>query len=179
VTDSQILREPPIAGDETATLLGSLEWQRQIFAWKCGGFDAAELQSRVGASTITLCGLLEHPTSSRPISSSIDSTGATTELGGTPWTGTPIAIGSGRTAAEDAFEELMALWENAVARSRSPLAEALIGPAANTVIEGPILEGPGPAPGARASHRCRRQSPGTTPSTGPLSHRRFIPFREV
>ncbi|MGD0945069.1 MAG: hypothetical protein ABR972_12465 [Acidimicrobiales bacterium] len=28
--------EPPIAGDKTSTLLGSLERQRAIFAWKCG-----------------------------------------------------------------------------------------------------------------------------------------------
>lgn len=27
---------PAIAGDEIATLVGSLERQRRIFAWKCG-----------------------------------------------------------------------------------------------------------------------------------------------
>ena len=27
---------PSVAGDETATMLGSLERQRAIFAWKCG-----------------------------------------------------------------------------------------------------------------------------------------------
>jgi hypothetical protein len=30
--------EPPVSGDETATLLGSLERQRAIFAWKCGAW---------------------------------------------------------------------------------------------------------------------------------------------
>jgi len=30
---------PPPAGDEAAILLGSLERQRAIFAWKCGGLD--------------------------------------------------------------------------------------------------------------------------------------------
>jgi len=33
--------EPPLAGDETATLLGSLERLRATVAWKCGGLDAA------------------------------------------------------------------------------------------------------------------------------------------
>jgi hypothetical protein len=39
--NESILHGPPVAGDETATLLGSLERQRAIFAWKCGGLDAA------------------------------------------------------------------------------------------------------------------------------------------
>ena len=46
--------EPPIAGDETSTLLGSLERQRATFAWKCGGLDAAGMQATVGASSMTL-----------------------------------------------------------------------------------------------------------------------------
>jgi hypothetical protein len=50
----------PIAGEETATLLGSLERQRAILAWKCGGLDEAGLRATVGASTISLGGLLKH-----------------------------------------------------------------------------------------------------------------------
>ena len=34
--DEQGRPEPPVAGDETATLLGSLERQRATLAWKCG-----------------------------------------------------------------------------------------------------------------------------------------------
>ena len=52
--------EPPIAGDETATLLGFLDYQRATLAWKCAGLDAAGLRATVGASTITLGGLLKH-----------------------------------------------------------------------------------------------------------------------
>jgi hypothetical protein len=52
--------EPPVAGDETATLLGALERQRSYLAWKCGGLDAAGLEAMVGASSITLGGLLKH-----------------------------------------------------------------------------------------------------------------------
>jgi uncharacterized protein DUF664 len=51
---------PPPAGDETATLLGSLERQRAIFAWKCGGLDAAGLSATLGPSSMTLGGLLKH-----------------------------------------------------------------------------------------------------------------------
>ena len=43
-TDSTF-QGPPLAGDETATLLGSLERQRATFAWKCGGLDAAGLRA--------------------------------------------------------------------------------------------------------------------------------------
>ena len=52
--------EPPIAADETATLLGFLEYQRATFAWKCAGLDAAELQAKVAASSMTLGGMLKH-----------------------------------------------------------------------------------------------------------------------
>ena len=51
--------EPPIDGDEIATLIGSLERQRATFAWKSGGLDAATagLGRHVGVS---LGGLLRH-----------------------------------------------------------------------------------------------------------------------
>src|SRR3954467_6322160 len=53
---------PPAAGDEVATLLGSLERQRATFAWKCEGLDATGMQATVGASTMTLGGLVKHIT---------------------------------------------------------------------------------------------------------------------
>jgi hypothetical protein len=52
--------EPPVDGDEAATLVGSLERQRATFAWKAGGLDAAGLQRSVGTSSVTLGGLLRH-----------------------------------------------------------------------------------------------------------------------
>jgi hypothetical protein len=52
--------EPPVAGDEVSTLIGSLERQRATFAWKAGGLDAEGLQVSVGASSVTLGGLLKH-----------------------------------------------------------------------------------------------------------------------
>ena len=58
--DTQGRPEPPVAGDETDTLLGSLDRQRAIFAWKCGGLDAAGLRATAAASSMTLGGLLKH-----------------------------------------------------------------------------------------------------------------------
>ncbi len=39
--------EPPAAGTEVETLIGSLERQRRTFAWKCGGLDATGLGRRL------------------------------------------------------------------------------------------------------------------------------------
>src|ERR1700722_9159749 len=55
-----ILQEPPVAGNELDTLLGSLERQRRYIAWKCGGLDSAGMRATLGPSTMTLGGLLKH-----------------------------------------------------------------------------------------------------------------------
>src|ERR671939_619475 len=52
--------ESPLAADETATLLGFLEYQRATLAWKCAGLDSAGLRATVAASSMTLGGLLKH-----------------------------------------------------------------------------------------------------------------------
>src|SRR4029450_8696736 len=58
--DAQGRPEPPLASDETETLVGFLEYQRATFAWKCSSLDAAGLKASVGASTMTLGGMLKH-----------------------------------------------------------------------------------------------------------------------
>jgi uncharacterized damage-inducible protein DinB len=116
--------EPPVAGNETDTLLGSLERQRATLAWKCGGLDAAGLQATVGASSITLGGLLKHL-------ALVEDDYFTRRLQGRPL-GHPWDTGDWsvpdwewRSAAEDTPEQLMTLWQNAVARSRAAVTEAL------------------------------------------------------
>ena len=52
--------EPPRFGDEAATLLGYLDYQRCILAWKCRGLDADGMRATTAASTMTLGGLLMH-----------------------------------------------------------------------------------------------------------------------
>jgi uncharacterized damage-inducible protein DinB len=54
--------EPPLAADEAATLLGFLEYQRATLLWKCAGLDENGLRSTVGASSMTLGGILKHLT---------------------------------------------------------------------------------------------------------------------
>jgi len=51
---------PPSDGDEAATLLGFLEFQRATFAWRTEGLDAAGMKATVGVSTMTLGGMLAH-----------------------------------------------------------------------------------------------------------------------
>jgi hypothetical protein len=60
VLDDQGRPEPPLASGETETLVGFMEYQRATFAWKCSGLDVAGLTATVGASTMTLGGMLKH-----------------------------------------------------------------------------------------------------------------------
>jgi len=124
-SNALILDEPPVAGDETDTLLGSLERQRRTLAWKCGGLDAAGLRVTVGASSVTLGGLLKH------LALVEEDVFTRRFLGrelGPPWHAVDWDADPDwewRTAAEDTPEQLMALWRDAVARSRAVVAEAL------------------------------------------------------
>jgi hypothetical protein len=52
--------EPPLAGSETEHLVGALERLRTTFRWKADDLDTAGLDTRVGASPLTLGGLLKH-----------------------------------------------------------------------------------------------------------------------
>jgi hypothetical protein len=133
--------EPPIAGTEVETLIGSLERQRATLAWKCGGLDARGLRVRVGVSRITLGGLLKHLArcerakflgmlQGRPL--------------GAPWSEVDWDAEpewEWTSALDDTPEELMALWRRSVADSRLALAAALADggldhPAAYTTPEG-------------------------------------------
>lgn len=58
--DDQGRPEPPLASGEAETLVGFLEYQRATFAWKWSGLEAAGLKATLGASTMTLGGMLKH-----------------------------------------------------------------------------------------------------------------------
>ena len=115
-----------MAGDETATLLGSLERQRATLAWKCGGLDAAGMRATVGASSMTLGGLLKH------LALVEDDYFSRRLLGrelGHPWDTVDWDADPDwewHSAAEDSPEQLMTLWQDAVARSRSAVTQALV-----------------------------------------------------
>ena len=124
-TGAQTRPEPPIAGDEAATLLGSLERQRATLAWKCGGLDAAGLNTRIAASSITLGGLLKH------LAVVEDDTFLWKFLGQdprAPWPGADWESDpdwAWTSAASDSPEQLLAVWQEAVRRSRAVVDEAL------------------------------------------------------
>ena len=52
--------QPPVAGDEAATLLGFLNYQRDTLRWKCAGLTADQLATCLPPSSLTLGGLLKH-----------------------------------------------------------------------------------------------------------------------
>ena len=120
-----VLREPPVAGSEVDTLVGSLERQRRLVAWKCGGLDEAGMRTTTAASTMTLGGLLKH------LALVEDDMFSQKLLGHAPaspwdtvdWDADPDW--EWRTAADDSPAELMALWEENVARARTNLRNAL------------------------------------------------------
>lgn len=121
----QIPREPPLAGDETATLLGSLERQRATLAWKCGGLDAAGMRATVDASSMTLGGLLKHLALVEDHYFSVRLHGRAPQP---PWNTVDWDADPNwewRTAAQDTPEQLMHLWRENVARSRAAVTEAL------------------------------------------------------
>jgi uncharacterized damage-inducible protein DinB len=125
VVDDHGRPEPPIAADEVTTVLGFLDYQRATLAWKCRGLDAAGLQVKVAASSMTLGGMLKHLAyvedywfsqrlhghARRPPFDTVD------------WKADPDW--EWHSAAQDTPEQLFALWQDSVTRSRSLFAEAL------------------------------------------------------
>ncbi|KUO18860.1 mini-circle protein [Streptomyces dysideae] len=116
---------PPLSGDEAVTLLGFLDHQRATLAWKCSGLDAAGLRSTVGASTMTLGGLLKHLAFAEDWWFSRRLHG---HAPAPPWNAVDWGADvdwDWNSAAGDTPEQLLALWQDSVARSRSLTAEAL------------------------------------------------------
>jgi hypothetical protein len=120
-----ILREPPVAGDERDTLLGALERERRNVAWKCGDLGSAGLRATLGPSTMTLGGLLKHL-------ALVEDDMFSVKLAGQPpcppwdavdWDADPDW--EWRTAAEDSPDQLRAQWQAAVDRSRTLVAGAI------------------------------------------------------
>ena len=122
-----VLAGPPPAGDEIDTLVGGLERNRRTFAWKCSGLDTEAMRRTVGASTMTLGGLVKHL-------ALVEDEYFTRQLTGASMTSPFDAVDfdadpdwEWRTAADDSPEELFALWESCVARSRAHVATAYAG----------------------------------------------------
>jgi len=125
--DEQGRPEPPVAGDETATLLGFLDFHRATLAWKCSGLGAADLRATTAASSMTLGGMLKHLAYVEDVWCSRFLHGREPQP---PWDTVDWKADPDwdwHSAAEETPEQLFALWQDAVARSRSLVTEALAG----------------------------------------------------
>ena len=117
--------EPPIAGDEAEAIVGAIERQRAIFAWKTGGLGAEGLAQRLAPSTMTLGGLIKH------VACVEDTHFARLWFNAAPpqpwaavdWDAEPDWEWT--SAADDTPEQLAAQWEQSCVRSRAIVDEAL------------------------------------------------------
>jgi len=140
MTTSDYWWEPPLAGTEAEHLAGALDRLRITFRWKADDLDAAGLQTRIGASALTLGGLLKHlaraeddifgpKLSGAPRSAPFDSA---------DWDADPDW--DFNSAADDTAEELYLIWDSTAERSRVRLKAAL----ADGGLDQPVhLEWPG------------------------------------
>ena len=123
--DEQGRPEPPMDGDELATLTGFLEFQRATLAWKTAGLAAEQFNQTAAKSSMTLGGMLKHLAyveqqwfhvvlhDREPLE---------------PWASVDWKADydwDWHSAADDTPEQLLALWQDEVDRSRKAVEEAL------------------------------------------------------
>ena len=125
VIDDHGRPEPPVAADEEDTVLGFLDYQRATFAWKCAGLDAAGLGATVGASSMTLGGMLKHMAyvEDHWFSRFLRGHEAAPQWRSVDWSADPDW--EWHSAAENTAEDLRGQWQESVERSRSLVGEAL------------------------------------------------------
>jgi hypothetical protein len=136
MTNSDTPWEPPLAGSEVEHLVGALDRLRTTFRWKADDLDAAGLRTQIGASSLTLGGLLKHLAAAEDYM-------FTTKLSGKPIGAPWDAVGwDGSsnwaftfTTADDTPEQLYALWDGAIARSRGRLDAALADGGLDQLVE--------------------------------------------
>lgn len=121
--------EPPIAGTEAEHLLAALDRQRATFRWKADGLDAAGLNTKIGASALSIGGLLKHL-------AMVEDEKFTVWLAGEPLSEPWVSLGGPPkggdadewvfgSAAADSPEDLYALYDGAVQRSHRRLVAVL------------------------------------------------------
>jgi hypothetical protein len=125
MTDDNRPWEPPLSGSETEHLLGALDRLRWTFRWKAAGLDSDGLKTRIGASTLTLGGLLKHLAFVEDYTFTAKMRG---EPPSEPWRTTyqvDVDDWDFESAADDSPAELYALWDDAVATARVRIADAI------------------------------------------------------
>ncbi len=117
--------EPPLDGSEAEHLVGALDRLRWTFRYKADGLDRAGLGARIGASTLTLGGLLKH------LAACEDQTSGSKLLGeplGEPWTSWGWDGSNDwelSSAATDEPALLYRTYDDAVERARERFRRAL------------------------------------------------------
>jgi Protein of unknown function (DUF664) len=116
--------EPPLAGTEAEHLLGALGRLRTTFRWKADDLSAEQLRTTIGASSMTMAGLLKHLALNEAYMFTVKLSGKPM---GTPWDGNASEEDDWEftSANDDTPEELYALWDDAVEESRGLLDAAL------------------------------------------------------
>jgi hypothetical protein len=125
MTNSDYWWEPPIAGTEAEHLVGALDRLRTTFRWKADALDADGLQTRIGASSLTLGGLLKHLARAEDQMFSTKLRGAPMSA---PWDTADWDSDPDwdfNSAARDTPEDLYSLWDDTIDRSRAKLDAAL------------------------------------------------------
>jgi len=137
--------EPELGADEVTTLRGFLDYQRATLAWKSGGLDGAGLAATVGASSMTLGGLLKHL-------AWVESYWFTyrlfAESPGPPWDAVDWDADPDwewHTAAADSPDQLRTSWEREVARAQSQIDRALGDGGLDRPAEHPWPDGQAPS----------------------------------
>ncbi|MGN8244706.1 DinB family protein [Cellulomonas soli] len=137
--------EPPLTGDETATLLGFLDYQRATLAWKTAGLDAAGLGARLAPTSMTLGGLLKHLAY---VESDWFSRALHDRPRQAPWDAVDWAADPDwdwHSAAADTPDQLRALWQREVDRSRALVADALRTGGLDQIARRRFEDGTGPS----------------------------------
>jgi hypothetical protein len=132
--------EPPLAGTEAEHLAAALDRLRITFRWKADDLDAAGLNTRIRASSLTLGGLLKHLARAEDDIFGPKLSGAprSAPFDAADWDADPDW--DLNSAASDTPEELYAIWDSTRERSLARLEAAL----ADGGLDQPVhLEWPG------------------------------------
>lgn len=117
--------EPPLAGTDVEHAIGTLERLRATFRWKADGLAVEQLRARaVPSSDLTIGGLLKH------LAVCEDDVFSWRMAGRPPvtWLAVPeddVERWQFTVDPDETAEDVYALWESAVARSREQLREIL------------------------------------------------------
>jgi uncharacterized damage-inducible protein DinB len=139
VVDEHGRPEPPLAGDEVATLLGFLDYQRATFRWKCAGLTDEQLRAPLPPTVMSLAGMLTHL--ARVEDHWFSEVVAECERA-EPWASMRWAA-EWDTSTGEAGDDLRRRWEERVAASREVVAAQLAGGAAGLERTHPAWGGRG------------------------------------